>query len=177
MGGLLGLVLSFSTSPSHLVALRAGAGFEYTENLNISQHKTPSNYPHIQKELLPRLKFVSNDLTDKIEEGLSIQLPARGKVKIGSAQLKILGSQQFGVNICLPGLPLHIADLDLAASQTILVPNLKFFNRIEYQGDPLTESTPIKLKHNDLITFYAENGNDKKLFRFVYYNRFLDPQG
>ena len=177
LGGLLGLVLSFSTSPSHLVALRAGAGFEYTENLNISQQKTPSNYPHIQKELLPRLKFVSNDLTDKIEEGLSIQLPARGKVKIGSAQLKILGSQQFGVNICLPGLPLHIADLDLAPSQTILVPNLKFFNRIEYQGDPLTESTPIKLKHNDLITFYAENGNDKKLFRFVYYNRFLDPQG
>ena len=118
----------------------------------------------------------SNDLTDKIEEELSIQLSPRGKAKIGSAQLKILGSQQFGVNICLPGLPLHIADLDLGPSQTILVPNLKFFNRIEYQGDPLTESTPIKLKHNDLITFYTENGNDKKLFRFVYYNRFLDPQ-
>ena len=109
-----------------------------------------------------------NDLTDKIEEGLSIQLPPRGKVKIDSAQLKILGSQQFGVNICLPGLPLHIADLDLALSQTILVPNLNFFNRIEYFGDPLTESTPIKLRHKDLITFHAENGNAQKLFRFVY---------
>ncbi|MDJ0557411.1 MAG: hypothetical protein QNJ68_23775 [Microcoleaceae cyanobacterium MO_207.B10] len=179
LGGLLGLVLSFSTSPSHLVALRAGAGFEYTENINISHSQTPNNYPHIQKEFQPKLKFVSNDFTDKIEEGLSIQLPARGRVKIGSAQLKILGSQQFGVNICIPGLPLHIADLDLAPSQTILVPNIKFFSKIEYQGAPLTESTPIKLKHNDLIAFYAENGvyNGKKLFRFVYYNRFLDPQG
>ncbi|NEO58734.1 MAG: hypothetical protein F6K54_40310 [Okeania sp. SIO3B5] len=178
LGGLLGLVLSFSTSPSHLVALRAGAGFEYIENVNFNQSETPGNYPHIQKELSPRIKFVSNDLVDKIEEGLSIQLPARGKVKIGSAQLKIMGSQQFGVDICIPGLPLHIADLDLASSQTILVPNLKFFNRIEYQGEPLKESTPIKLKHNDLIAFYAENEgyNGKKLFRFVYYNRFLDPQ-
>ena len=104
----------------------------------------------------------SNDLTDKIEEELSIQLSPRGKVKIGSAQLKILGSQQFGVNICLPGLPLHIPDLDLALSQTILVPNLNFFNRIEYQGDRLTESTPIKLRHNYLITFYTENGNAQK---------------
>ena len=179
LGGLLGLVLSFSTSPSHLVALRAGTGFEYTENVNFSQHQTPNTYPHIQKELSPRIKFVSNDLTDKIEEGLSIQLPPRGRVKIGSAQLKILGSQQFGVDICIPGLPLHIADLDLAPSQTILVPNIKFFSKIEYQGDRLTESTPIKLKHNDLIAFYAENGgfHGKKLFRFVYYNRFLDPQG
>ncbi|MGK7918405.1 MAG: hypothetical protein AB4080_00125 [Trichodesmium sp.] len=178
LGGLLGLVLSFSTSPSHLVALRAGAGFEYTENVNINQPQISSNYPHIQKELLPKVKFVSNNLTDKIEEGLSIQLPARGKVKIGSAKLKILGNQQFGVNICIPGLPLHIADLDLEPSQTILVPNLKFFSKIEYQGEPLKESTPIKLKHNDLITFHAENGvyNGKKLFRFVYYNRFLDPQ-
>ncbi|MGB3511325.1 MAG: hypothetical protein WBA93_19235 [Microcoleaceae cyanobacterium] len=179
LGGLLGLVLSFSTSPSHLVALRAGAGFEYTENLNISQSQTPSDYPHIQKELSPKLKFVSNDFTDKIEEGLSIQLPARGKVKIGSAQLQIMGIQQFGVHISIPGLPLHIADLDLASSQTILVPNIKFFSNIEYQGTLLTESTPIQLKHNDLIAFYAENGgyNGKKLFRFVYYNRFLDPQG
>ncbi len=179
LGGLLGLVLSFSTSPSHLVALRAGAGFEYTENINVSQPQKSSNYPHIQKELLPRLKFVSNDFSDKVEEGLSIQLPARGRVKIGSAQLKILGSQQFGVNICIPGLPLHIADLDLASSQTILVPNIKFFSKIEYQGECLSESTPIKLKHNDLITFHPENGsyNGKKIFRFVYYNRFLDPQG
>ncbi|MEB3340637.1 hypothetical protein [Okeania sp.] len=178
LGSLLGLVLSFSTSPSHLVALRAGAGFEYIENINMLQNQTPNNYPHIQKKLLPKLKFVSNLFADKIEEGLSIQLPAKGKVKIGSAQLKIIGNQKFGVNICIPGLPLHIADLDLAPNQTILVPNLKFFYRIEYQGDRLRESTPIQLKHNDLITFYAESGvyNGKKLFRFVYYNRFLDPQ-
>ena len=178
LGGLLGLVLSLSTSPSHLVALRAGAGFEYTENLYFGRFETHNDYPHIQKELLPKLKFVSNDFTDKIEEGLSIQLPARGRIRIGSAPLKIMGEQEFGVHICIPGLPLHIADLDLAPSKTILVPNLKFFQRIEYQGNLLKEPTPIQLRHNDLIVFHAEKKiyNGKKIFRFVYYNRFLDPQ-
>ncbi|MCL2923773.1 MAG: hypothetical protein MGF17_03850 [Trichodesmium sp. MAG_R04] len=46
-------------------------------------------------------------------------------------------------------------NLDLAPSQTILVPNLKFFNRIEDEGDRLTESTPIKLKHNQDLRRYA----------------------
>ena len=178
LGGLLGLVLSFSTSPSHIVALRAGSGFEYVEPLGISSSKI-SDYPRVIKPLKPELKFVSNYLAERIEEGLSIQLPPRGKVRIGSAKLQTIGEKHYGVHIYIPGLPLHVADLDLGARQTILVPNLKFFDRIEYRGDRLTESTPIKLKHNDLIAFYADKGgyNDKQIFRFVYYNRFLDPQG
>ena len=178
LGGLLGLVLSFSTSPSHIVALRAGSGFEYVELVGVSGDKI-DDYPRVIKPLKPELKFVSNYLTERIEEGLSIQLPARGRVRIGSAKLQSMGEKQYGVHIYIPGLPLHVADLDLGARQTILVPNLKFFDRIEYRGDRLTDSTPIKLKHNDLITFYAEKGvyNDKQVFRFVYYNRFLDPQG
>ncbi len=181
LGGLLGFVLSFSTSPSHIVALRAGSGFEYVEpweNANNLLGKI-SDYPRILKPIKPELKFVSNHLAERIEEGLSIQLPPRGKVRIGSAKLQTKGEKKYGVHIYIPGLPLHVADLDLGPRQTTLVPNLKFFDRIEYQGDRLTDSTPIKLKHNDLITFYAETGayNDKKLFRFVYYNRFLDPQG
>ena len=182
LGGLLGLVLSFSTSPSHIVALRAGSGFEYVELLASSSSNylgKIDDYPRILKVLKPELKFVSNHFADRIEEGLSIQLPARGKIRIGSAKLQTQGEQKYGVHIYIPGLPLHVADLDLGARQTTLVPNLKFFDRIEYQGDRLTDSTPIKLKHNDLIAFYADKGgyNDKEIFRFVYYNRFLDPQG
>ena len=182
LGGLLGLVLSFSTSPSHIVALRAGSGFEYVELLASSSSNSVGkieDYPRILKVLKPELKFVSNHFADRIEEGLSIQLPARGKVRIGSAKLQAKGEQKYGVHIYIPGLPLHVADLDLGARQTTLVPNMKFFDRIEYQGDRLTDSTPIKLKHNDLIAFYADKGgyNDKEIFRFVYYNRFLDPQG
>lgn len=182
LGGLLGLVLSFSTTPSHIVALRAGSGFEYAE---LSGYETNNSlieiddYPRIFKEIKPELQFVSNHFTERIEEGLSIQLPARGRVRIGSAKLQTKEDQIYGVHIYIPGLPLHVADLDLRSRQTTLVPNLKFFDRIEYGGDRLTDSTPIKLKHNDLITFYAEKGgyNEKTLFRFVYYNRFLDPQG
>jgi hypothetical protein len=182
LGGLLGFVLSFSTSPSHIVALRAGSGFEYVELLASSSSNSLGkieDYPRILKVLKPELKFVSNHFADRIEEGLSIQLPARGRVRIGSAKLQAKGEKKYGVHIYIPGLPLHVADLDLGARQTTLVPNLKFFDRIEYQGDRLTESTPIKLKHNDLIAFYADKGsyNDKEIFRFVYYNRFLDPQG
>ena len=59
LGGLLGLVLSFSTSPSHTIALRAGAGFEYIEGS--PQPTQTTNYPHIEKTKKPPLKFVSDD--------------------------------------------------------------------------------------------------------------------
>lgn len=174
LGGLLGLVLSFSTSPSHTIALRAGAGFEYVElmgNYGSTQATEITDYPRIEKEKKPRLKFVSNDYSFRIEEGLSIQLPTRGKIKIGSN----LGY----VNIYIPGLPEHLADLDLAPGQTVLIPDGKFYDKIEYRGQGLNDPEPIKLKHNDMIAFHAlkEGYNGKKLFRFVYYNRFLDPQG
>ncbi|MEY3333545.1 MAG: hypothetical protein RLZZ176_1845, partial [Cyanobacteriota bacterium] len=37
----------------------------------------------------------------------------------------------------------------------------------------------ITLKHNYVLSFYTINGddiNEEKYYRFVYYNRFLDPQ-
>ena len=171
LGGMLGLVLSFATSPSYMAALRAGAGFEYTESMGnypYGKQTVVMDYPKLQKQQNPQLKFVSNAYADKIEEGLSIRLPARGTIRIGSGQ---------GAHILIPGLPLHVADLDLTSSQTTLVPNLQYYNTIEYKGNRLGSQQPIKLRHNDIIAFHSDQGgyHSKKLFRFVYYNRFLDP--
>ena len=172
LGALLGFALSIATSPSYMAALRAGSGFEYTDmgNYGNSQPSQSNDEPKIQKHIEPRLKFVSDDDTEKIEEGLSIQLPGRGeKIRIGSGS---------GAHIYIPGLPPHVADIDLYPGKTLLIPNSPAFGIIELKGDRLTSAKPIELKHNDIIAFHADRGgyNGKKLFRFVYYNRFLDPQ-
>ena len=180
LGGLLGIALSFATSPSFMAALRAGAGFEYIATPSIHRGDALAttdlvNAPRIQQDKNPRLKFVSQNRDDfpdrdnRIEEGLSIQLPPRGRVLVGS---------ETGSHILIPGLPLHAGHFELSPSETKFYPNPQFFYTIEYKGDRLRENRPITLKHNDLIVFHAEQGEyyGKTLFRFVYYNRFLDPQ-
>ncbi|MEA5470372.1 hypothetical protein [Spirulina sp. 06S082] len=171
LGLLLGLAFSISNSPSYMAALRAGTGFEYKGDIydNIDPYATVESklYPQIEK---PLLKFVSNSETDWIEEGLSIQLPESGKLRIGSSPK---------ANIRIPDLPLHAADIDLHSREAILTPNPRFFYTIEVNGDRLSSKTPIYLKHNYVLTFSAktdEFDNEAPIYRFVYYNRFLDPQ-
>ncbi|MBP0020073.1 MAG: FHA domain-containing protein [Cyanobacteria bacterium SBLK] len=169
LGLLLGLAFSISNSPSYMAALRAGTGFEVTENdLNPYETIASQSYPSIEQ---PLLKFVSNSEENKIEEGLSIQLPDKGKLRIGSAPK---------ANIHIPDLPLHSADIDLQHRGTILTPNPRFFFTIEINGDRVSSKTPIRLKHNDVLTFYGktedEFDTEAPIYRFVYYNRFLDPQ-
>lgn len=177
LGSLLGFALSFATSPSYMAALRAGAGFEYMASSQGSSDDGQAttivaNAPRIQqdrKNKKLKLKFVSDKGDDRIEEGLSIQLPARGIILIGSG---------IGSHIWIPGLPLNSGYFELTPSETKFHPNKAHFHMVEYKGSRLTEHRPIKLKHNDLIAFRAQQGEyyGKKLFRFVYYNRFLDPQ-
>jgi hypothetical protein len=171
LGLLLGLTFGLSNSPSYMVALRAGAGFEYTGQIfddleSSSSHLSPA-YPRIAKS---RLKFVSDSEEEKIEEGLSIQLPSKGKLIIGSSS---------EAHISIPGLPHHSADLELKARQTSLIPNNRFYSTIEVNGNRLSSRRAVILKHNDLLTFHPKDHNEsdeKKFYRFVYYNRFLDPQ-
>jgi hypothetical protein len=112
---------------------------------------------------------VNDSESERIEEGLSIQLPARGSIHIGSTLNKS--------NIYIPGLPKHIAELKISPRETILEPNSRFYKDIEVNGRRLDSKKPISLKHNTILTFYAENNeSQKQLYRFVYYNRFLDPQ-
>lgn len=168
LGLLLGFVFSVTTSPSYMVALRAGAGFEYTgEDIHDSQRSTPT-YPTIETKE-SKLKFVSSSDTERIEEGLSIQLPGKGKIKIGSAVQS---------HIRIPKLPLHVANIEFKPRQTWLVPNPRFLRNIEVNGEQLNSGKAVALRHNYVLTFYPleQCTNEQKFFRFVYYNRFLDPQ-
>lgn len=172
LGLLLGLTFSITNSPSYLGALRAGTGFEYTgpnyEDIDPNQTKIHKSFPYIDKSLL---KFVNDGDTDEIEEGLSIQLPGSGTIRIGSAVNK--------ANIYIPGLALHVADLVIKNRDAILTPNPVAFDSIEVNGQRLTSRNSIRLKHNYVLTFHQEKKDgikETKIYRFIYYNRFLDPQ-
>ena len=172
LGLLLGLTFSITNSPSYLGALRAGTGFEYTgpnyEDIDPNLQPVNKSFPYIDKSIL---KFVNDSEASEIEEGLSVQLPGTGTVRIGSAVNK--------AHIYIPGLPLHVADLVLKNRDAVLSPNPIFFSHIEVNGQRLSSRTNIRLKHNYVLTFYPEKkdgSNKNKIYRFVYYNRFLDPQ-
>ena len=173
LGIFLGLVFSVTNSPSYMGALRAGGGFEYTglnyddENIQLGQSK--KKYPYIDKKLL---KFVSDGEAEQIEEGLSIQLPTNGTITIGGGVEK--------KDIYLPGVGSHIADLILKKREVFLVPKPQYIEYIEVNGSRLISAKQIPLKHNYLLTFHPvkmDGKHENKIYRFVYYNRFLDPQG
>ncbi|MDJ0742160.1 MAG: hypothetical protein QNJ32_02235 [Xenococcaceae cyanobacterium MO_167.B27] len=171
LGLLLGLTFGLSNSPSYMVALRAGAGFEYTgeifEDIEPRPSKAVPTYPRIAKSML---RFISDSEEEKIEEGLSIQLPSKGKLIIGSSP---------EAHIRIPGLPHIAANLELKARQTSLIPNNRHYSSIEVNGDRLSSRRALILKHNDLLTFHPvsqHESDEEKFYRFVYYNRFLDPQ-
>lgn len=172
LGLLLGFVFSISTSPSYMVALRAGAGFEYTGDDiygSINESRPTPQYPTIETKE-SRLKFVTDSDAERIEEGLSIQLPAKGKLKIGSS---------LRAHIRIPDLSPCLAYLELKPRQTLLHPNPVLFKHIEVNGERLSSKKSVSLKHNYVITFYPQVDlplYEQKFFRFVYYNRFLDPQ-
>ena len=173
LGLLLGLVFSVTNSPSYMAALRAGAGFEYIDkgdyfgdNDEPIKHEE-KNYPRIEQTLL---KFVSNSEMDKVEEGLSIQLPPTGKITIGS------GTED---HIYIPNLKPQIAALILEKRQAFLLAHSKFSRQIEVNGSLLDSSRKILLKHNSVLTFHTlekDEFGEPRIYRFVYYNRFLDPQ-
>ena len=160
LGALLGIAFSITSSPSYMVALRAGAGFEYTEYAGLD-----SVSPRIETK---HLKFVTDSEAEQIEEGLSIQLPANGKLTIGS------GPED---HIFIPGLRPAVAQLELKPRETTLIATTPLED-IAINGEALTSRRKI-LKHNYVLTFYstdAAKSYGKEFFRFVYYNRFLDPQ-
>mgnify|MGYP006428537269 CR=1 FL=1 len=182
LGTILGLGFSLTNSPSYMVALRAGSGFEYKGDLfeeeldlkadDASEEKTelisPPNYnSRINKQ---RLRFVSDSELEDIEEGLSIQLPSRGNITIGSHE---------DADIYIYDIPPNTGELELKGREALLKMNPKFLKKIEINGERIGSKKSISLKHNDLITFYPkeqEDDDEEKMYRFVYYNRFLDPQ-
>ena len=195
LGILLGIAFTITTSPSYMAALRAGKGFEYREDdfspvtqsidTDYIQTQTQNNSqtaPIISKKAIQTLKFVSETSAEKIEEGLSIELPEKSPIRIGGTQKQQLSNGQIiGSDIYLPNTPAHMADIVVNKRETKLIPNPKNYDKIEVNFIQLNSTKEITLKHNTLLTFYSDepdenNANQPKMYRFVYYNRFLDPQ-
>ncbi|MEO0770011.1 MAG: hypothetical protein AAFY72_11370 [Cyanobacteria bacterium J06649_4] len=168
LGILLGLAFSLTVSPSYMVALRAGAGFEYVDRSLIPDTGVPlPPAPRINNSL----NFISSEIKE-IEEGLSIQLPGAGKVQVGSAS---------NADIYIPNIAEHAAQIELHA-RTATIQALD--DEIVVNGERLGARQSTALKHNHILTFRVnqppENNDEplyrKGFYRFVYYNRFLDPQ-
>lgn len=163
LGLCLGLFLSLAGSPSYQVALRAGAGFEIFDS-DENGNDIDTDRPRLQNS---RLRFVSEDDWEIIEEGLSIQLPSKTKEPM------IIGSDSAS-DIYIPNLPLECASLQIKARDAVikcLAPNSVQINRktMRRSGEKAT------LKHNQILTLYHPDHPDK-FYRFVFYDRFLDPQ-
>jgi hypothetical protein len=194
LGILLGITFTFTTSPSYMVALRAGKGFEYRgediSRVTVSIDpdyvvKQASLEPAISSEAIETLKFVTDHSNKKIEEGLSVRLSDVGKIAIGGTPKQTVSNgKKVGSDIYLPHTPLFLAHIEMSNRQAKLIPNPRpeNYQKIEINGKRLDSSQEVILKHNTLIAFYTDkldddNPNLPKMYRFVYYNRFLDPEG
>lgn len=176
LGLSLGAFLSFVTSSAHQFALRAGAGFEAVyPSLQFSKQ---AEEPKINPLNCSTLRFVTKDheqLMDKgfsqeealsIEEGLSIQIPSKfEKLMIGSDE---------EADIYLPKIPSKAASLQVKNHEILL--NCLAENTVQVQSRILNRgSKPVTLRHNQILTFFWEY-NEENYYRFVFYNRFLDPE-
>jgi hypothetical protein len=173
-GLILGALLSFATSPTYQVALRAGEGIA-SINQKIIDEEIRSGMIRDLPKLKPRGAFqfvveppnegANAKEPDVIEEGLSIQLPNGQPITIGGGD---------DDDIYLPEIPSKCAEIRVKfpyakiicheTSAVELFPTL----RNESQDGEYT------LWHNQIITF--KNPDGKEFYRFVFYDRFLDPQ-
>ena len=128
------------------------------------------------------LRFVSDEYGNRIEEGLSIELPEKSSIKItigGIDFKKISNDEIIGSDIYLPDTEPYLGEIVVTKQDATLIPNPKSSGNIQIQrnGNPIPVKREISLKHNTLITFITNETDDyqPKMYRFVYYNRFLDP--
>ena len=182
-GSTLGLFLSFATSPTFQVALRAGEGLEA---INLEEDDTRGikrkrniniSFPILKQQ--GGLRFVieppnEGDNPKKpnvIEEGLSILLPTNRSITIGGDP---------NDDIYLPQIPeccaeirvlFQSAEITIRQNQSSVV-ILSPTPRPKTNNDQKTKI--YTLRHNQVITFKSQYA--EKLYRFVFYDRFLDPQ-
>jgi len=178
-GACLGLALSFTARTSYQVALRAGQGFEAIKpkkkvsevysTVNIHQEKEvrDNNSQQLRPCLQNKsLKFVPDDEFKYIEEGLSIQLPLKTHKPI------IIGSSE-DADIYIPYIPLECASLQFKDGNLVIRSFAEEAVRVQQRWVP--EGRTIILRHNQILTLYHEHDTEK-FYRFVFYDRFLDPQ-
>lgn len=166
LGLMLGLSLSFATAPTYQVALRAGRGFEPPPSQGLIVRKS-------LPELRNSLRFVTQSRSGLIEEGLSIKLPSETTSPI------IIGSGDRA-DIYIPNIPEECAGLEVKNREVKLT--CWVHKKVRIQNRSMNMGVQESLIHNQIITFYYENYNpinqdeDSQLYRFVFYDRFLDPQ-
>ncbi|MDJ0659916.1 MAG: hypothetical protein QNJ42_10565 [Crocosphaera sp.] len=163
LGICLGLSLTFSTTPAYQVALRAGRGFGMTKKQSDNRQDKPKIILNDNTVPLSLIYFSDQDI---IEEGLSIQLPTKNHSTI------VIGSANDS-HIFLPGTPTKAATLTLEKKQWTIKCFAEY--KVQIQAKYLLEnSRPQPLHHNQILTFYYEKDKEK-FYRFIFYDRFLDP--
>ncbi|MGK7958443.1 MAG: hypothetical protein AB4063_24775 [Crocosphaera sp.] len=170
LGISLGLCINFAANPTYQIALRAGEGFETIDPKRQSKESSQKPKPRINHR---DLKFAPAKFERRttIEEGLSIRLPKTLKEPI------IIGSRE-DAHIYLPGIPKETAELIIDRDGVRICP--QFDNIVQIQGTKLSDGTEEPLRHNQILTFYhqidEDSTEDEKYYRFVFYDRFLEPR-
>jgi hypothetical protein len=178
-GSTLGLFLSFATSPTFQVALRAGEGLEA-----INPKKLEEEYERGIKRSFPMLKqqrglrFVveppdqgnNAKKPNVIEEGLSILLPINRAITIGGDPDDDIYLPQIPESCAKIRVLFQSAEITIDQNQSSVV-ILSPTPRLKTNND---QKIKYLLRHNQVITFKSQYA--EKLYRFVFYDRFLDPQ-
>ena len=170
LGGFLGLFLNRAGAGVLSFALRSGAGFEFKPRQN------SDDYPRIKIKSTTKLKLncmacddygqpLPKAYENKIEEGISIQLPKRGEITIGSGKDSDIYVSILPERCAKVILNDRTASLEAHADQSI---------QIGKNRQPLREGEKRDLFHNQVLTFY--DSTKANFVRFVFYDRFLDSQ-
>jgi hypothetical protein len=164
---LLGCVLSFTSRPSYQVALRAGQGFEKIE---IERNRVPQlSHKRFSSSVFNFVPLVENrDNLVRIEEGLSIKLPAT----VSQKQSIIIGSRS-DADIFIPDIAPTCASLWREPSGVKL--KCESTKSVRIQQQQLRVGDIVMLRHNQILSFYHET-NPTEFYRFIFYDRLLDPQ-
>ena len=127
------------------------------ERFGLTIAKKPESY---------EICFIPDNDYKHIEEGVSIQLPGK------TNKLIIIGSGDTA-DIYIPHLPEECASLQVNSDNVII--RCLAEESVKIQQRFLPENKTTTLKHNQILTLYHEN-NEEKFYRFIFYNRLLDPQ-
>ncbi len=166
LGVVLGFALSLTSGASLCYALRAGTGFELDED--------NSDFPVIQSED-EELSFnfkspyarEEDGTKNRIEEGISIELPSEGAITIGSDK---------NSHIKVPVLIDDCAVIKINKREVSI--KAKGENIVFVDDKPLEYGQSKILKHNQILTFIKNPDKSERIdfVRFVFYDRFLDRQ-
>ncbi|KYC35195.1 hypothetical protein WA1_08535 [Scytonema hofmannii PCC 7110] len=173
-GCILGALLSFATSPTYQVALRAGEGLA-SINPKVLEEEVKNGAIRDLPKLTPRGAFqfvveppnegANAKEPDVIEEGLSIQLPDGKPITIGGGDRD---------DIYLPQIPPKCAEIMVKFPYAKITCNSTNAVEIFPQPKKKSQTSEYTLWHNQIITFKSPDA--EKVYRFVFYDRFLDPQ-